>query len=114
LNILKISNFFSILFYNSEIWHLATLNVNLKQNIRGASANAMKFCTQNYHYSMLYDFNHKINNRAQLAQILKYKPALMLFEIYRDKIPTHEWLALNNEQTFSSGQTKCIINSTSR
>ena len=63
---------------------------------------------------MLYDIIHKINNRAQPAQILKYKQALMLFKIYRDKIPTHEWLALNDEQTFTSRQTKCIINSTSR
>jgi hypothetical protein len=38
----------------------------------------------------------------------------MLFKIYRDKIPTHEWLALNEELTFTSRQTKCIINLTSR
>ena len=114
LNMLITSNFFSILYYNSEIWHLPTLNVNLKRNIRTASANAMKLCTPNYHYSMSYDFIHQINNRAQPYQILKYKLALLLFKIYRDKIPTHEWLALNDEQTFTSRQTKCIINSTSR
>jgi hypothetical protein len=98
------SNFFSILYYNSEIWYLPTLNVNLKRNIRTSSANAMKLCIPNYHYSMSYDFIHQINNRAQPYQILKYKLALMLFKIYRDKIHTYEWLALNDEQTFISRQ----------
>jgi hypothetical protein len=73
----------------------------------------MKLCTPNYHYSMSYDFIHQINNRAQPYQIFKYKLALLLFKIYKDKIPTDEWLALTDEQTFTSRQTKCIINSTS-
>jgi hypothetical protein len=47
-----------------------------------------------------------INYRAQPSQILKYNLGLMLFNIYRDKISTHEWLALNDEQTFTSRQTK--------
>ena len=52
--------------------------------------------------SMSNDFIPSIHNRAQPAQVFKYKLALlMLFKIYRDKIPTHEWLALNGEQTFT-------------
>ena len=107
------SNFYSILYYNSEIWHLPTLNIKLKRNIRTASANALKICTPNYHYLMSYDHLHHVNNRAQPCQIIKYKLALMLFKIYRDKIPTREWLALNCEQSFTSRQKKCIITSTS-
>jgi hypothetical protein len=42
---------------------------------------------------MSYDLIHSINNRAQPTQILKYKVALKLFNIYRYKIPTYEWLA---------------------
>ena len=62
---------------------------------------------------MSFDLLHSINNRAQPAQILNYKLALMLFKLYRDKVPSGEWLALNDEQTFTSRQTKCFINSTS-
>ena len=62
---------------------------------------------------MSYDLLHSINKRAQPDQILKYKLALMLFKLYRDKIPSREWLALNDEQTFTSRQTKFHVNSTS-
>jgi hypothetical protein len=36
------SNFFSRLYYGSELWHLPTLNQNLKQLLLSASANALK------------------------------------------------------------------------
>ena len=65
------SNFYSILYYNSEIWHLPTLKATLKRSIKGASSNALKICTKNYNYIMSYDQLHSINNPAQPAQILK-------------------------------------------
>ena len=61
---------------------------------------------------MLYNFIRSINNRAQPTQVLKYKLALIVFKKFRDKIHSHEWLTLNDEQTFTSRQT--IINLTSR
>ena len=36
------TNFFSILYYNSEVWHLPTLNPEIKQHLLSASANALK------------------------------------------------------------------------
>ena len=39
------SNFYSILYYNSEIWHLQSLKQNLKQKLLSASAKAIKTCT---------------------------------------------------------------------
>ena len=113
LNMLITSNFYNILYYNSEIWHLPTLNANLKRNIRSASANALKICTPNYNYLMSYDYLHTVNKRAQPYKILQYKLALMLFKIVRDQIPSREWLALNHEQVFTSRQMNCIITSTS-
>jgi hypothetical protein len=38
---LVISNFYSILLYNSEVWHSANLNVVLKQKLLTALANAL-------------------------------------------------------------------------
>ena len=107
------SNFFSILYYNSEIWHLPNLNINLKKNLRSASANALKLCTPDYNYLMSYDHLHTVNKRAQPSQIQHYKLALLLFKIYRDQIPSREWLALNHEQLFTSRQKNCIITTTS-
>ena len=40
------SNFFSILYYNSEIWHLQSLKVNLKQKLLSSSARAIKTCVK--------------------------------------------------------------------
>jgi hypothetical protein len=62
---------------------------------------------------MSFDQLNVINNRAQPNKIMKYKLSLMLYKLYREKIPTHEWLALNYEQTFTFRQTKCFINFTS-
>ena len=36
------SNYFSVLYYNSEVWHLPTLKPELKQHLLSASANALK------------------------------------------------------------------------
>ena len=34
--------------YNSEIWHIPTLQRHLKVKLKSASANALKICTPNY------------------------------------------------------------------
>ena len=38
------SNYYSVLYYNSEIWHLPTLSPHLKLKLLSASANAIKLC----------------------------------------------------------------------
>ena len=47
------SNFFSILFYNAEIWLLPKLNKILKSNLLSASANALKICTPYFFYKKI-------------------------------------------------------------
>ena len=39
---LVISNFYSILYYNYEVWHLKTLNQSVKNLLMRASAKALK------------------------------------------------------------------------
>ena len=39
-------NFYSILFYNSEVWHLPTLHQSLKNNLLSISAKAIKICAK--------------------------------------------------------------------
>ena len=56
LRTLITSNFYSILFYNSEVWHLPKLNTVLVKNLLTASANALKLCTPFYDHTMSYDF----------------------------------------------------------
>ena len=95
LTTLVTSNYFSILFYNSEIWHSSNLKVNLHQNLLSASANALKMCL---HYPKLNVSNvnlHKITNRATPSMYNEYKCALQLFKLFNDNTPQIEWLHLN-------------------
>ena len=39
------STFYSILYYNSEIWNIPSLKAQLKQKLLSASASALKLCT---------------------------------------------------------------------
>ena len=58
------SNFFSILYYNSEVWHLPNLKPELKQHLLSASANALKLA-QRYPDCMESFINvHKSVKRA--------------------------------------------------
>jgi hypothetical protein len=45
---LKTANFYSTLYYNSEIWHLPKLNPILKNHLLAASTTALKLCTPSY------------------------------------------------------------------
>ena len=58
------SNYYSILFYNSEIWNIPNLKNDLKRRLLSASARALKMCTPTYHDRMSYIDLDKINNRA--------------------------------------------------
>ena len=44
------SNFYSILYYNSEIWHISTLKAPLKQKLLGASAMALRVSIRHCDY----------------------------------------------------------------
>ena len=99
------SNFYSILFYNSEIWYIPSLNPYLKNQIKSASANALKMCTPSYHRFMSFEKLHKINNRALPDQMMVYKHALMLFKLYQFRTPTIEWIELQYSQILTSRQT---------
>ena len=99
------SNFYSILFYNSEIWHLPNLNVNLKHALFVASANCLKMCL-NYPNEMIsYQDLHKLTNRATPEMLAHYKLALSLYKVFNDKSPLNEWLHLNFTQINTTRQT---------
>jgi hypothetical protein len=60
------SNYFSILFNNSEIWHIPTLNHISMHALLVASATSLKMCLH-YLVEMISYLNlHKITNRANV------------------------------------------------
>ena len=69
------SNFYSILYCNSEIRHLPTLAPQLKQILLAASANALKLCTSKLPLNNSYTAIHNVAKRATPTQMSKYKHA---------------------------------------
>ena len=99
------SNFYSILFYNSEIWHLPTLDRNLRHSLFTASANALKIC---HHYSnelISYYNYHKMSDRATPEMMCNYKLALSLYKTMNNQFPETEWTHLNFNQILTSRQS---------
>ena len=103
------ANFYSILYYNSEVWHLPKLNQTLKRNLFTASANALKVCTPFYDNSISYDLLHTINERATPEMFMQYKHAIQLYKIFNLKEPPLDWISLNFDQFVSRRQTKFKI-----
>ena len=75
------SNYYSILYYNSEIWHLPTNTRHSKTLLMSASAAPLKLCTPQYDRSISYQSLHTLNNRATPIQMMQYKHAVQLFKI---------------------------------
>ena len=89
------SNFYSILFYNSEICQLPTLLRPLKQKLLSASGNALKLCTPYCQNDYSFITLHNLNKRATPSQMVNYKLALQLYKTFNTQQPPLEWAALN-------------------
>ena len=97
------SNFFSILYYNSEVRQLTNLNQNSKHLLFVASLNALKSCL---HYPRLPYSYLDLHKRATPDMICKL--ALFLYKTFNDQLPYNEWLHLNFNQIITSRQVMFI------
>jgi hypothetical protein len=113
LNQLLTSNFYSVLYYNSDIWHIPSLSPIVKRQLLAASASALKICTPNYNFLISYKKLHYINNRAMPEQMMYYKHALLLYKTYNESTPTKNWLTLNFQQNFNNRNNTLRVFSTS-
>ena len=81
------SNYFSILYYNSEFWQIPNLKPPLKQLILSASANALKLAQRTPNpYESFIDV-HKSCKRANPNQMVMYKHAIILHKLYNVNLP---------------------------
>ena len=99
------SNFYSILYYNSEIWHLPSLKITLKQKLLSASAKALKVCWKNVGNDISFESLHIMSKRATPEQFMKYKLALCLYKLYNMTFCPKEFIGLNINQILMSRQT---------
>ena len=103
------SNFFSILFYNSEVWHIPTLKPPLKQLLLSASANALKNSQREPNPFESFINVHKSCKRATPNQMIQFKHAILLHNLYSNNLPQADWLDLNFNQILTSRQTSFKI-----
>ncbi len=99
------SKFYSILYYNSEVWVLNNLNANHKRSLQSTSASALKMALHYPKHNIKYINLHRITLRASPEMFSMYKLALLLFKVYNDYLSIDECVQLNVSQYFTSRQT---------
>ena len=104
------SNVYSILYYNSEIWHLPSLKTTLKQSLLGASAKALRVCNRTIDYYVSFNNLHADCDRATPEMICLYKTALSLFKLYNNDYNPLEFALLNFNQIFYRQTDKLYFN----
>ena len=108
------SNYYSILYYNSKIWHLPTLNTILKRQLLSASAAGLKLISQSNDIVISHERLHTLNARATPAKMMTYKLALQLYKSCNDHKQNDTWMSLNLQQTFNNRCDTISIVDTSR
>ena len=103
------SNFYSILYYNSEIWHLPSLKPTLKQKLLSASARALKVCNKFIDNTMSFEAIHESCKRATPCKMQKYKLAICSYKLYNVEFNSIEFYLLNNYQVVTSRQRNFVI-----
>ena len=103
------ANVFSVLYYNSEIWHLPSLKKELKTKLLSISARAIKIAMYYPDRMISFENIHKMNNRATPDSFMIYKYAIQLHKLYNENEHSFEWVNLNINQILTSRQTNFLI-----
>ena len=108
------SNFYSVLYYNCEIWLSQGLNVRNKQQILAASSNALRILHNVSDIRISYLQLHNQEKRALPMHFGKYRLAIQLFKIYNDNNENEDWQDMNIQQNFNARNDNFHINDFSK
>ena len=100
------SNFYSVLYYNAEIWLIPSLHQNLKRHLLSCSAQALKLLGNWRDVQISYENLHKVNKRGTPHQMTLYKHGLLLHKLYNSTEQGDEWMDINFNQSFNNRCTK--------
>jgi hypothetical protein len=114
LNNLLTSNYYSFLYYNSDIWLIPSLKPQLLQQLLSASASALKMISYTYDHSISFDQIHSLLNRATPKMFMAYKHALLLYRIFNDPFQSLNWVSLNFQLLFNSRDQSIRVVDTSK
>ena len=107
------SNFYSILYYNSEVWHIPTIHSKLKQPLLAASLIGLRLLGSRGDIRISYERLHNYNGRATPADMMKYKHSLQLYKNFNDNSQNETWLKLNFQQNYNQRNEFVMITDTS-
>ena len=105
------SNFYSVLYFGSEIWHIPSLNFHCKRMLISASANALKLCNPIFDPTISHVDLHKLHKRALPSKFCLYRHCLLLYKVFNNAIPKKDWLDLNFKIIHTSRQIYFEISS---
>ena len=110
IKILLTSNFYSTLYYNSEIWLSHLLDQNSKQNLLSASAKALRLSMPFTNRFISFEEIHKNCKQSTPVHVSKYKTALELYKLFNSTEPSKDWLDLTNQIITNNRQNyfQCI------
>ena len=108
------SNFYSVLYYNCEIWLLPSLNTVLKQHILSASANALRLLHKKSDLRISYDQLHRMEKRALPNDLMQYKLSIQLYKVYNGDNMNDDWQDMNVQQNFNARNNLFQISDYSR
>ena len=108
------SNFYSVLYYNGEIWLLPSLNTVLKQHILSASANALRLLHNKSDLRISYDQLHRMEKRALPNDLMQYKLSIQLYKVYNGDNMNDDWQDMNVQQNFNARNNLFQISDYSR
>jgi hypothetical protein len=109
IKILLDSYFYSVLYYNAEIWLLPSLNHNLKQQLLSSSACALRTCIAPSIPCISFHDLHKLCSKPTPGNYSKFKLSLVLYKAFNSIVQDTDWLNFNNQIILTGRQTKFIM-----
>ena len=100
------SNYFSSLYYNSEIWLTTIIKPELKQSLISASANALRSCVPLQNRFISFEAIHKQCNQFTPSQIAYFKLSILLFKLFNGQYHNKNWIDLATPIIITRWQTK--------
>jgi hypothetical protein len=101
-NVLLSSSVFSLIYYNSEMWHILTLNPLSRQQLVSVSARALKWCYRNITWWIHSKAFTSFSNSATPNATRLYKHLILLYKLYYSHKHSMKWTWLNVNQILTS------------
>ena len=95
LKIMLTAMYFSKLYYGAEVWLIPSLSLQLKKNLKFASASALKVCLPNRTVLNTHTEIHTMAERALPEQMCLYKHAITLYKLFKSQCPENDFISLN-------------------